>query len=72
MRRRALLLAGSLAAAALIPATAGAERPARHFNRVGSFSVHLNNADVSDETVAEILDSTPDGMTVAYADASTG
>ena len=58
-----MMLAGS--------ANAGGWRrgPQKTFERIASFSVYTNNADIADETVAEIIDVTRDGRTLVYTDA---
>ncbi len=38
------------------------------FQRVGTFFNYTNNADISDETVSEIIAATQDGMTLVYTD----
>ncbi|MGF1510314.1 MAG: esterase-like activity of phytase family protein [Myxococcota bacterium] len=40
----------------------------RSFRRIATFPVFVNNADIADETVAEIVDVTPDGRTLVYTD----
>ena len=42
------------------------------FERVATFPVFENNADPAAETVAEIVDVTPDGRTLVYTDAVQG
>lgn len=42
------------------------------FRRIATFPVFSNNADPSEETVAEIVDATPDGKTLVYTDAIVG
>ncbi len=44
----------------------------RSFERVATFPVFENNADPGAETVAEIVDATPDGKTLVYTDARAG
>ena len=44
----------------------------RSFERVATFPVFENNADPGAETVAEIVDATPDGKTLVYTDAVQG
>lgn len=43
----------------------------KSFTRIATFPVYLNNADIADETVAEIIDATPNGKTLVYTDAET-
>lgn len=38
------------------------------FNRIASFPTHLNNAEASSESSAEIISATSDGMTLVYSD----
>lgn len=42
------------------------------FNRVASFPTFLNNADAGEESSAEIISATADGMTLVYSDSPLG
>lgn len=64
------LLLASIAAALVIAAPAFAEK---NFNRIASFPVTSNfSGDVPEETSAEIIDATEDGMTLVYTDSPAG
>lgn len=54
---------------ALLATTASADM---NFNRIGSFATYLNNADPSQESSAEIISVSGDGMTLAYSDSPLG
>jgi hypothetical protein len=66
----AVALAG-MPAAAPAPATAAPDHRGndRAFERIATFPVYRNNPDPTGETVAEIVDATPDGRTLVYTDA---
>ena len=76
MRARKLRVLGALIAAltvvaGAIPATASGHRDKKDepvFDRIASFSVYTNNEDPTEETVAEIVDASADGMTLVYTD----
>lgn len=42
------------------------------FNRISSFPTFLNNADAGEESSAEIISATTDGMTLVYSDSPLG
>ncbi|MEJ8561103.1 esterase-like activity of phytase family protein [Yoonia sp. GPGPB17] len=42
------------------------------FNRISSFPTFLNNADAGEESSAEIISATADGMTLVYSDSPLG
>jgi hypothetical protein len=74
-RRGASIVLGCLivGSAAVAPAaahggTAGGEGDRRAFERIATFPVYANNDDPTEETVAEIVDATPDGTTLVYTD----
>lgn len=77
--RTVLGLSLTLALAAGSPAAAtgdrnyggrGGDHSEPGFERIATFSVYRNNADPSQETVAEIIDATKDGRTLVYTDAA--
>lgn len=55
------------ASTALVALTAPAALADSHFNRIASFPVHLNTPD-AEETSAEIIAASADGMTLVYSD----
>ncbi|WP_300018397.1 esterase-like activity of phytase family protein [uncultured Roseobacter sp.] len=68
MTRHLLLTSTLLATAAIAPAHAD-----MNFNRVASFPVTANfDGAAPDETLAEIIDATADGMTLVYTDSPAG
>mgnify|MGYP001792985232 CR=1 FL=1 len=68
MTRHLLLTSTLLATAAFAPAHAE-----MNFNRISSFPVTSNfDGTVPDETSAEIIDATADGMTLVYTDSPAG
>lgn len=50
----------------------GAQEESMGFSRVSTYSVYQNNEDPSEETVAEIISVSGDGMTLAYSDGERG
>lgn len=75
----ALLAAATMATLAVwLPGSPEAGASASHgrgdeeFQRIAAFPVFSNNADPTVETVAEIVDATPDGKTLIYTDAILG
>lgn len=66
----ALMVAAILTPFGAVPA-ASADND-EGFTRIATWSVYQNNADPTDETVAEIVAVSPDGMTLAYTDGEGG
>lgn len=80
-RQGARLVAGALAMAGLaacLPGGPGGPGGPGHggrghsFERIATFPVFRNNADPTEETVAEIVDASADGKTLVYTDAALG
>ncbi|NKX43145.1 esterase-like activity of phytase family protein [Roseicyclus persicicus] len=67
MQTRSLMLTSALALVAAVPALA----QEMTFNRIASFPVALNTPD-AEETSAEIIAATGDGMTLVYSDSPAG
>ena len=55
----------------VIALTAGSAMAEMNFNRIASFATNLNSPD-AEETSAEIIDVTDDGMTLIYTDSPAG
>jgi hypothetical protein len=54
------------------PGDGGEHGDSRSFERIATFPVFENNDDPTAETVAEIVDATPDGRTLVYTDGVQG
>jgi hypothetical protein len=71
-RGATILLACVIAGSVALPAAAegGGDRRSGQtaFERIATLPVYANNDDPSEETVAEIIDATPDGRTLVYTD----
>ncbi|MEM1449511.1 MAG: esterase-like activity of phytase family protein [Planctomycetota bacterium] len=60
----------AVTASALLTAASAAPQGDGPFERIATFPVYLNTS-VDDETVAEIVSATPDGLTLVYTDSGT-
>jgi len=72
--RPALIITGLLLCLTGSVATAyqGASVYGARFQRVATFPVYLNNADIAEETVAEIVATSRNGQTLVYTDGVKG